>query len=173
MQQIFSGLAVGLVVAVVAIFCRWCEFSVVPLSFAVMLTIPAVIAGVAVALQITGTTLNIESPIGAIMAIGVAVANAILLVMFASVTGLMELRAEAAVTGAEVGSRPIPHYKRTPPMAIGLGERGLKTAPLVGRDWWPCRRDHRYTDHPSCGLCHCAAGEHAKERFIITVRPTQ
>ena len=44
---------------------------------------PAVIAGVAVALLLTGTTLNIQSFMGAIMAVGVAVANAILLVTFA------------------------------------------------------------------------------------------
>ena len=44
---------------------------------------PAGVAGVAVALWLTGTTLNLQSFMGAIMAIGVAVANAILLVTFA------------------------------------------------------------------------------------------
>ena len=48
-----------------------------------MLTTPAVLAGVALALIATGTTLNIQSFMGAIMAVGVAVANAILLVTFA------------------------------------------------------------------------------------------
>ena len=46
-------------------------------------TTPAVVAGVAFALWITNTTLNIQSFMGAIMAVGVAVANAILLVTFA------------------------------------------------------------------------------------------
>ena len=44
---------------------------------------PAVVAGVLLTLWLTGTTLNIQSFIGAIMAIGVAMANAILLVTFA------------------------------------------------------------------------------------------
>jgi multidrug efflux pump subunit AcrB len=46
-------------------------------------TIPAVIAGVAIVLWLTRTTLNIQSFMGVIMATGVAVANAILLVTFA------------------------------------------------------------------------------------------
>ena len=44
---------------------------------------PAVLAGVSVMLLVTGTSLNLESFMGAIMAIGVAIANAILLVIFA------------------------------------------------------------------------------------------
>ena len=44
---------------------------------------PAVVAGVVVALAISGTTVNLQSFMGAIMAIGVSVANAILLVTFA------------------------------------------------------------------------------------------
>jgi len=55
----------------------------VKLSFIVVSTVPAVIAGVVLTLGLTGTTLNIQSFMGAIMAIGVAVANAILLVTFA------------------------------------------------------------------------------------------
>src|SRR5256886_4142150 len=53
------------------------------LAFIIVTTAPAVVAGVAIALLVTGTTLNIQSFMGAIMAIGVATANAILLVTFA------------------------------------------------------------------------------------------
>ena len=137
MQQIFSGLELGLVVAVVAIFLLLAaNFQSFRLSFAVMLTIPAVIAGVAVALQITGTTLNIESLIGAIMAIGVAVANAILLVTFAERNRVDGAAVpEAAVTGAASRLRPIlmtscAMVAGMLPMAIGLGEGGSQTAPL-------------------------------------------
>ena len=59
------------------------NFQSIRLAVATVSTAPAVIAGVALALLVTGTTLNIQSFIGAIMAIGVAMANAILLVTFA------------------------------------------------------------------------------------------
>ena len=50
---------------------------------AIVLTLPAVLCGVLLMLRITGTTLNVQSFMGAIMAIGIAVANSILLVTFA------------------------------------------------------------------------------------------
>src|SRR4029077_12365817 len=78
MRDMFSGLELGLIVAVIVIFLLLAaNFPSFRLSLAIVLTIPAVVSGVAVALWITRTTLNIESLIGAIMAIGVAVANAI------------------------------------------------------------------------------------------------
>ena len=137
MRQIFGGLELGLVVAVVAIFLLLAaNFQSFRLSLAVMLTIPAVIAGVAVALRITGTTLNIESLIGAIMAIGVGVANAILLVTFAERNRVGGAAVpEAAVTGAASRLRPIlmtscAMVAGMLPMAIGFGEGGSQTAPL-------------------------------------------
>jgi multidrug efflux pump subunit AcrB len=137
MQQMFRGLELGLAVAVIAIFLLLAaNFQSFRLSLAVMLTIPAVIAGVAIALRLTGTTLNIESLIGAIMAIGVAVANAILLVTFAErnrVGGAKVL--DAAVAGAASRLRPIlmtscAMVAGMLPMAAGLGEGGSQTAPL-------------------------------------------
>jgi multidrug efflux pump subunit AcrB len=84
MQEMFSGLGTGLLVAVIVIFLLLAaNFQSFRLSFAIILTLPSVLAGVAVALRVTGTTLNIQSLMGAIMAIGVAVANAILLITFA------------------------------------------------------------------------------------------
>jgi multidrug efflux pump subunit AcrB len=52
------------------------------LSLAIVLTIPAVLCGVLLMLRLTGTTFNIQSCMRAIMAIGIVVANSILLVSF-------------------------------------------------------------------------------------------
>jgi multidrug efflux pump subunit AcrB len=84
MQQMFDGLQTGLLLAIVIILLLlMANFESVKLALAVVSTVPAVIAGVAISLWVTHTTLNIQSFMGAIMAIGVAVANAILLVTFA------------------------------------------------------------------------------------------
>jgi multidrug efflux pump subunit AcrB len=137
MQDMFSGLELGLIVAVIVIFLLLAaNFQSFRLSLAIVLTIPAVISGVAVALWITRTTLNIESLIGAIMAIGVAVANAILLVTFAErdrIGGADVL--DAAVSGAASRLRPIlmtgcAMIAGMLPIAVGLGEAGAQTAPL-------------------------------------------
>ena len=79
-----SGLALGLGLAVVVIFLLLtANFQSLRLALVAVSTAPAVIAGVVLTLWLTGTTLNIQSFIGAIMAVGVAMANAILLVTFA------------------------------------------------------------------------------------------
>ena len=95
-------------------------------------------------LWLTGTPLNIQSFMGAIMAIGVAVANAILLVTFAEraragqgTAGSLSLlsAADAAVEGSRSRLRPIlmtslAMIAGMAPMALGLGEGGEQTAPL-------------------------------------------
>ena len=84
MRQMFRGLAVGLALSVVAIFLLLTAYFQSPrLALVAVAAVPAVLAGVAVCPWLTDTTLNIQSFMGAIMAIGVAVANAILLVTFA------------------------------------------------------------------------------------------
>src|SRR5207244_8963535 len=99
-------------------------------------TAPAVIAGVAIALWATRTTLNIQSFMGAIMAIGVAVANAILLVTFAERSRIGGKESDAAaVEGARSRLRPIlmtsfAMIAGMIPLALGLGEGGEQTAPL-------------------------------------------
>jgi multidrug efflux pump subunit AcrB len=137
MKEMFSGLGLGLLVAVVVtLLVLAANFQSLRLSLAVVFTIPAVVAGVALSLWITGTTLNIESFIGAIMSIGVAVANAILLVTFAErnrIGGAHVL--DAAVVGAASRLRPIlmtscAMIAGMLPMAVGLGEAGSQTAPL-------------------------------------------
>ena len=87
MEQIFHGLSLGLALAVVVIFLLLAATSVTALAFVAVTTVPAVIASVLTGLWLTGTTINIQSFMGAIMSIGVAVANAILLVTFAEKGG--------------------------------------------------------------------------------------
>jgi multidrug efflux pump subunit AcrB len=137
MQEMFGGLQLGLFVAILVIFLLLAaNFQSFKLSIAVVLTIPAVVAGVTVALWITRTTINIQSLMGAIMAIGVAVANAILLVTFAERDRISGAEAShAAVTGAATRLRPIlmttcAMLAGMLPMAIGLGEGGEQSAPL-------------------------------------------
>ncbi len=84
LRDMLSGLGTGLGLAIVAIFLLLsANYQSWRLSLITVSTAPAVIAGVVVMLYLTGTTLNIQSFIGAIMAVGVAMANAILLVTFA------------------------------------------------------------------------------------------
>jgi multidrug efflux pump subunit AcrB len=137
MQELFGGLSAGLGVAVAVIFLLLAaNFQSFRLSLAITLTVPAVLVGVALALLLTGTTLNIQSFMGAIMAIGVAVANSILLITFAErrrVEGVPV--AQAAVEGASGRLRPIlmtscAMIAGMVPMAVGLGEGGEQTAPL-------------------------------------------
>jgi multidrug efflux pump subunit AcrB len=128
----------GLIIAVVVIFLLLTAyFQSVRLALVAVSAVPAVIAGVAVALLITGTTLNLQSFMGAIMAIGVAVANAILLTTFAEVIRQSGVAAaEAAVRGAESRLRPIlmtscAMVAGMIPMALALAEGGEQTAPLA------------------------------------------
>ncbi|HTG28646.1 MAG TPA: efflux RND transporter permease subunit, partial [Methylomirabilota bacterium] len=84
LKQIFAQLTIGLALAVVVILLLLtANFQSLRLALIVISSAPAVLIGVILMLLITGTTLNLESFMGTIMAIGVAVANAILLVTFA------------------------------------------------------------------------------------------
>jgi multidrug efflux pump subunit AcrB len=137
LQQMFSGLQSGLLLAVVVIFLVLAaNYQSLKLAFVVVSTAPAVIAGVAIALWVTRTTLNIQSFMGAIMAIGVAVANAILLVTFAERSRIEGKESDAAaIEGARSRLRPIlmtsfAMIAGMIPMALGLGEGGEQTAPL-------------------------------------------
>jgi multidrug efflux pump subunit AcrB len=102
----------------------------------VLATAPAVIAGAILALLLTGTTVNIQSFIGTIMAVGVGVANTILLVTFAEGARIRGASAaDAAVEGAVSRLRPILMTTMAMiagmlPMALALGEGGEQTAPL-------------------------------------------
>src|SRR5258705_3515752 len=83
MAEMFGGLRLGLLMAVgVILLLLAANFQSFRLSLAVGLTIPAVIAGVVLMLWLTRTTLNIQSFMGATLALRVALANAILPVTF-------------------------------------------------------------------------------------------
>jgi multidrug efflux pump subunit AcrB len=134
----FNGLAVGLALAVVAILLLLtANFQSLKLALVVVSTVPAVLAGVAGALVVTRTTLNVQSFMGAIMAIGVAVANAILLVTFAESHRHEGAKAsDAAVEGGRQRLRPIlmtscAMLAGMVPMALALSEGGEQTAPLA------------------------------------------
>ena len=137
MQQMLAGLQTGLLLAVVVIFLLLAaNFQSLKLSLIVVSTVPAVIAGVALMLWLTGTTVNIQSFMGAIMAVGVAVANAILLVTFAERSRMSGAASDAAaVEGGQSRLRPILMTSLAMiagmlPMALGLGEAGQQAAPL-------------------------------------------
>jgi multidrug efflux pump subunit AcrB len=137
MRDMLSGLQTGFLLAVVVIFLLLAaNFQSIRLPLIVISTVPAVIAGVALSLWVTGTTLNIQSYMGAIMAVGVAVANAILLVTFAERSRAGGATAlDAAVEGAQSRLRPILMTSMAMiagmiPIALGLGEGGQQTAPL-------------------------------------------
>jgi len=137
LQQTVAGLQRGLLLAVGVIFLLLAaNYQSFRMALAVLSTVPAVLCGVLIALLLTGTTLNIQSFMGAIMAIGIAMANSILLVTYAE-TSRREGRqaAEAAVEGAGGRLRAILMTAAAMiagmiPMAIGLGEGGRESAPL-------------------------------------------
>ncbi len=137
LEETISGLRTGLLLAILVIFLLLAaNFQSIRLSLAIVLTIPAVLCGVLLMLQLTGTTLNIQSFMGSIMAIGIAVANSILLVSFAERfrhEGRPLL--EAAQEGAASRLRAIMMTAAAMifgmlPMAIGSGEGGAQSAPL-------------------------------------------
>ncbi len=137
LEQTVSGLKLGLALTVAAIFLLLAaNFQSLRLALAVILTIPATLCGSLLVLKLTGTTMNIQSFLGAIMAIGIAVANSILLVTFAE-----RLRHEgkpllaAAREGAASRLRAILMTAAAMtfgmiPMAVGYGEGGAQSAPL-------------------------------------------
>jgi len=136
--KIYEGLTAGLMLAVIVIFLLLAAyFQSLRLAFIVICTAPAVLAGVALALWGTQTTLNIQSFMGAIMAVGVGVANAILLVTFAERARREGATAvDAGVDGARHRLRPIlmttcAMVAGMIPMALALGEGGEQFAPLA------------------------------------------
>ena len=135
-EETFSGLRNGLLLSVVVIFLLLAaNFQSFRLTLVVVSAVPAVICGVLIVLWLTGTTLNVQSFMGAIMAIGISVANAILLVTFAEAArrGGAPIF-DAAVEGGRGRLRAILMTATAMiagmiPMALATGERG-QTAPL-------------------------------------------
>ena len=137
LEETISGLRIGLLLAVAAIFLLlMANFQSLRLPLAVLSTIPGVLVGVVLMLLLTGTTLNIQSFMGAIMAVGISVANSILMVSFAEQARHQNEDVEAATrTGATSRMRAILMTATAMicgmiPMAIGFGESGAQSAPL-------------------------------------------
>lgn len=136
-QQTLSELQTGLLLAVTVIFFLIAaNFQSFRLALAVLAGIPAVLVGSCSLLILTGHTLNIQSFMGCIMAIGVAVANAILFITRAEQQRQAgDVGVMAALTGASERLRPILMTSLAMvagmlPMASGLGEGGEQAAPL-------------------------------------------
>ena len=137
LEQTVSGLRIGLLLAIgVILLLLTFNFQSLRLAITVLLTVPAVLCGVLLMLIATGTTLNVQSFMGAIMAIGVAVANAILFVTFSEFSRKDGADAQAAAfEGGQGRSRAIVMTAAAMifgmlPMALGLSESGRQTAPL-------------------------------------------
>jgi multidrug efflux pump subunit AcrB len=137
LQETLRGLGIGLLLAVAVIFLLLtANFQSFRLAFAVIATAPAVLVGAILMLLATGTTLNVQSFMGAIMAVGIAVANSILLVSFAEMArqgGAPPL--EAALEAARGRLRAIlmtagAMIAGMIPIALAVGEGAEQTAPL-------------------------------------------
>ena len=139
MRASFLSFGLGLIVAVILVyFLLMVLFQSLLDPLIIMVAVPGAFVGIAWMLALTGTTLNVESFMGAIMAVGIAVSNSILLVSFAN-----EARAEneqltafqAALEAGRTRLRPVLMTALAMvlgmlPMALGLGEGGEETAPL-------------------------------------------
>jgi CzcA family heavy metal efflux pump len=137
MKTAFSGLAFGLIGAIVLIyllivvnFQSWLD------PFVIITALPGAIAGIIWTLFMTGTTLSVPALTGAIMCMGVATANSILVVSFAR-EKLAE-HGEGARAALEAGMTRFRPVLMTAlamiigmlPMAMGFGEGGEQNAPL-------------------------------------------
>jgi multidrug efflux pump subunit AcrB len=137
MNEAFSGLLFGLLAAVVLIyllivvnFQSWSD------PFVIVSALPAALAGIVWTLFATGTTLSVPALTGAIMCMGVATANSVLIISFAR-ERLDELGdpVQAAIDAGFVRFRPVIMTALAmiigmAPMALGIGEGGEQNAPL-------------------------------------------
>jgi multidrug efflux pump subunit AcrB len=136
LNEMLRGLSIGLGMAIIVILLLLtASFQSIRLALVILSTTPAVLAGVILGLWVTRTTINLQSFNGAIMAIGVSVANAILLVTFAERHRLHASASNAAVNGATGRVRAIlmTSFAMTAgmvPLALSWGEGGEQTAPL-------------------------------------------
>jgi multidrug efflux pump subunit AcrB len=138
MDSSFTSLAEGLALAIflvyallVILFQSWVD----PLI--IMVAVPGALVGIAWMLALTGTTINVESLMGAIMSVGISVSNSILVVSFANDLRTREDLSpfEAVVAAGRTRLRPVLMTALAMvigmvPMALGLGEAGEQNAPL-------------------------------------------
>jgi len=137
MHSSFTGLGIGLVMAIVLIylllvvnFQSWLD------PFIIITALPGALAGVAWALHLTLTTASVPALMGAIMSLGVATANSVLVVTFARNDLLQGM--DPLTAAWEAGTSRLRPVLMTAaamvigmlPMALGLGEGGEQNAPL-------------------------------------------
>jgi CzcA family heavy metal efflux pump len=138
MRSSFTGLGFGLLFSVMLVyllmvvnFQSWLD------PFIIMMALPGALSGILWMLFVSQTTLNVPSLMGAIMTIGVATANSILLVTFANDQRAQNYTAIAAALSAGVTRiRPVLMTALAMiigmlPMSLGLGEGGEQNAPLA------------------------------------------
>lgn len=137
MNQSYIGLIGGLAFAIVLVyllivvnFQSWLD------PFIIITALPAALAGIVLFLFMTGTTLSVPALMGAIMCMGVATANSILVISFAKQR--YEEHHDAILAAIEAGATRFRPVMMTAlamiigmiPMAMGLGEGGEENAPL-------------------------------------------
>ena len=139
MENSFRMLGFGLILAIILVYAvlvilfqSWID------PFIIMMAVPAALLGIVWTLALTGTTINVMSLMGAIMAVGISVSNSILVVAFAN-----DLRSrnesltplEAVIESGKTRLRPVlmtalAMIMGMVPMALGLGDAGEQNAPL-------------------------------------------
>ena len=135
-NQTMSELQSGLLIAVVVILLLLAiHFQSFKLSLITLAIVPSVIAGSLLLLFITGKSLNIQSYMGTIMAVGVAVANAILFMTHAEQARKAQQAGSHAINAAYHRVRPILMTSLAMiagmiPMSFGIGEGSDQTSPL-------------------------------------------
>jgi len=137
MNASFLGLEVGLIFAIGLVYClivvnfqSWID------PFIIMMAIPNALSGIIWMLFITNTTFSVPSLMGAIMSIGVATANSILVITFANEQRLVgETATSASLVAGYTRLRPVLMTASAMiigmlPMSLGFGEGGEQNAPL-------------------------------------------
>ena len=137
MQQSFHGLLLGLVGAIVLVYMLIVvNFQSLLDPLIIIAALPAALAGIVWMLFLTGTTVSVPALTGAIMCMGVATANSVLVISFAREQMEAGKNAKEAALEAGFGRlRPVIMTATAMiigmiPMALGLGESGEQNAPL-------------------------------------------
>ncbi|HLW19854.1 MAG TPA: efflux RND transporter permease subunit [Cyclobacteriaceae bacterium] len=138
LKETLANLQTGLLVAITVIFLMLAAFyQSFKISGVILSILPAVIGGCLMMLLVSGSTLNLQSYMGIIMAVGVSVANAILIINQAEIYRLKQgfSALHAARLAASSRLRPIlmtasAMIAGMTPLALGLGDGGSQVAPL-------------------------------------------
>jgi multidrug efflux pump subunit AcrB len=140
MHTSFSTLSLGLILAIalvyllmVVLFQSWLD------PFIIMIAVPGAFSGILWMLALTGTTINVVSLMGSIVAVGIAVSNSVLMVSFANEVRVINPQLTALQAALEAGKTRLRPVMMTAiamilgmiPMSLGLGAGGEQNAPLA------------------------------------------